>query len=325
MSNFEKQKKILGSCLQCEYDGELGEGSKGRRSENCCRFHSPSNLILTNDVSRMRDRVLHELHSSKGDTTLPEFLKHLNILSEWYKTSVPSNDCNSYESQGAWIALNKPHFRGCLAQHPRTGEYMYTLGTMSFDMFPRGDLRCCIKGTYNIIGNPTEKIEKEGLFLPKNVGMDELYGLMSYNISVSFTIDGTNQRALLTNHGFVLPDPETPHRFSVWFSRGDLVPDFSANNEDGLLLDWKENQSLLDWKKVFGGNNARRGLARHAKGMAVKLLLGIQIADQIDEDGRMEYTFKRPIPGYCDMLYQDANLRIFKGNAGSIYVMHRIS
>jgi len=185
-------------------------------------------------------------------------------------------------------------------------------------MFPRGDLKCCIKGLFNIIGNAKEEIEKEGLLLPRTVKGKDLSELMSYNISAAFTIEGTDQRALLTNHGYMLRDPNIPHRFSIWFSRGILEPDFSVNDNF-------QDRLLMDWKALFGGVNAQRSLVQQAKVLAVRLLLGIQIADHMEEDGSMEYIFKRPIPGYCDVLYQDQNLRIFKGHHSSIYVMYRIS
>jgi len=295
-SVLKKQKEVLGSCQQCTDDHKLEDDSEDQRSENCSSLHRSFNLILTDDMVRLRNRVLHELRSSNGDITAPEFVKHLDMLSERYKNSLPSNDCNTHGlEEGSWVTLNKPHFRDCLGQNHKTGEYMYTLGRMSFDMMPRGDLKCCIKGMFNIISDPTEQIEKEGLLLPRTVKEKDLSELLAYNTFVAFTIDGTNQRALLTNHGYMLPDPKIPHHFSIWFSRVILVPDFSANHsfqDDGLLSDWKE---------LFGGDGARRGLVGHAKVMAEKLLLGTHIVDRMEEDGSMEYIFKKPILGYCDV------------------------
>ena len=54
------------------------------------------------------------------------------------------------------------------------------------------------------------------------------------------------------------------------------------------------------------------------------MLLGADVPDSMDADGSMSYTLHRPIGGhgtsYVDVLYLDENLRITRGNAGSIFV-----
>ena len=51
---------------------------------------------------------------------------------------------------GTWLTLSKPTFSECLGRNAK-GQYMYTLGRLSFDMFRPTNLKCSIQGTFNTI------------------------------------------------------------------------------------------------------------------------------------------------------------------------------
>jgi len=295
-------------------DESQSRGAQNTSEDGDSAAISSLHLIPEDDISSLKNKVLQELKLNGHDVKEPSFLQYLSMLSELYTTSSASKNCQDKNAAaGAWVTLNKPHFQECLGRHPETGEYMYTLGRMCFDMFPRGDLKCCIKGTFNIIGDAQEEIENEGLTLPKNLQKEDLSGVMTYNISVAFTMEGTNMQALLTNYGYMLPDPHIPNRFSIWFSRGILEPDPQDDNTD----------SEEEWKATFG--DMRRSWGERAKLLAARVLLGIRVPEKMEEDGTMEYSFMRPIRAHCDVLYMDDTLRIIKGHHGSIYVLYRIS
>lgn len=83
------------------------------------------------------------------------------------------------------------------------------------------------------------------------------------------------------------------------------------------------------WKKAFGRGTLKRHFQEKARVLAAKLLLGAVVPTEMEEDGSMEFTLKRPIGGhgkaYVDVLYLDDNLRIVQGNRGSIFVMTRVT
>jgi hypothetical protein len=123
-------------------------------------------------------------------------------------------------------------------------------------------------------------------------------------------------RAILTNQGYAVPDPDVPNRLSIWFSGGSL----EVQNEP---------KDLEEWKKVFDATSAPdRDLRESANILAAKLLLGALVPEDMEEDGTMSFVLKRPIGGhgsaYCDIAYMDDNLRIMRGHHGSVYVCTRV-
>ena len=125
-------------------------------------------------------------------------------------------------------------------------------------------------------------------------------------------------RGVMTTYGYTLPDPEVPNRHSVWITGGRIEP-----NDDPA--------DVHAWMKQFGDDYhpPKHGLGERAKLLAVKLLMGAQIADCMNlKDGSMEYTFTRPVGGhnvaYVDTLYVDDTLRIVQGHRGTIMVFSRL-
>jgi hypothetical protein len=120
----------------------------------------------------------------------------------------------------------------------------------------------------------------------------------------------------MTTHGYVLPDPKIPNRFSIWFSGGKIEP-----NDDDKELD--------RWSQVFGGDALKRHLYEKARILAAKLLLGAEVPTILEDDGSMSFTLHRPIGGhgttYVDVLYLDETLRVVQGNRGSLFVFTRIN
>jgi len=124
-------------------------------------------------------------------------------------------------------------------------------------------------------------------------------------------------RALLTNHGYCVPDPTNRNRLSVWFSGGSL--EVHEDDETGLQ----------EWRQLFDSSKVpARDLREYARLLAAKVLLGAAASDTMSGDGEMSYKLNRPIGGhgqvFCDVLYGDDNFRIVRGHHGSIYVFSRV-
>ena len=123
-------------------------------------------------------------------------------------------------------------------------------------------------------------------------------------------------RGIMTNLGFMLPDPKNPNRLSIWFTMGQL----EVNDEES---------DLKEWQRIFDNHGApKRALRERAHMLAAKLFLGADVPDQMEEDGTMRYELKRPIGGhglaFTDVLYLDEDLRILRGHHGQIYVCARV-
>ena len=145
----------------------------------------------------------------------------------------------------------------------------------------------------------------------------------------------------MTNHGYMVADPTTPDRSSIWFSGGSIEVQDEVADADV-------------WKQIFDESMApRRDMRAMANLLAAKLLLGAYTTTSTDGDlhhdddnevhvnsgggggedvnvnpPTMSYFFKRPIGGhgevYCDVLYLDDTLRILQGHRGSIFVFSRV-
>jgi hypothetical protein len=113
-----------------------------------------------------------------------------------------------------------------------------------------------------------------------------------------------------------VPDPNVPNRLSIWFSSGRLeVQD--------------ETEDLAEWKHLFDEKEApRRSIGELARVVAAKILLGADIASEMNDDGTLSYNLKRPIGGhsqvFCDVIYADDTMRILRGHHGSTFVFSRV-
>ena len=141
--------------------------------------------------------------------------------------------------------------------------------------------------------------------------------------SPSFPHDAPNRdvtrpiRGIMTTYGYIIPDPLTPNRYTVWITGGRLEPDATPAN-------------VTAWKDLFAAHPPQHTLTEHAKLLAVQWLMGATLPRVVDTTtGAMEYTFERPLGGhgitYLDNLYTDDSLRIWRGHRGTTFVMARTS
>ena len=110
--------------------------------------HSPKN----DTIPTLKTKILHELACTAGDVTDKKFLSTLEQLRALYQISAWDTCTSSNQNyiEGLWLTLSRPNFHGCLGRNIE-GNYLYTLGRMSFDMFRPVNLICSINGMFNSI------------------------------------------------------------------------------------------------------------------------------------------------------------------------------
>lgn len=123
-------------------------------------------------------------------------------------------------------------------------------------------------------------------------------------------------RGIMTNYGYVLPDPLVANRWSVWFTGGSL----EVNDE---------KTDLGAWKNVFADTLAPRlNIQERARMLAARFLLGAELPTGGGADGSMVYRLRHPIGGhgsaFCDVLYMDDKCRIARGHHGSVFVFTKV-
>ena len=322
------------------------------------------------ELQQTKTALLHALQMTGGDVTTEPFLHALKRLRGLYKrsgldcrrqvgsasaaASAPNATSAAAEGtpqlEGMWLTLSRPNFHDCLGLNEQR-EYRYTLGRMSFGMYRPTNLVCSVQGTFN----PVHRVDVQDLDEVKSVPRSlrkELHEgralLRTYNIVTAFSIEpasssfGDNSpnatvsrpiRGIMTTDGYILPDPSTPNRLSVWFTGGTVEVD--------------DEDDADEWKRIFGGDTGtaagagaaadagpmappRPGpsLSERAKMLAAKLLLGASVPHGMEDDGSMSFQLKRPVGGhgstYVDTIYLDDTLRIMQGHHGSLYVMARV-
>ena len=143
-------------------------------------------------IEALRDELIHDLKASGGDTESPSFQSKLDILTSFYLST--KNDARTvhgntpaYDLDGTWLTLSKPTYQNAKGQNG-VGQYIYSLGGMSFDMFRPTGLICSIQGTFNTIHAIDPKTEELPVFVPRrlrkevlrSVTQDEADGLRTY-------------------------------------------------------------------------------------------------------------------------------------------------
>ena len=121
----------------------------------------------------------------------------------------------------------------------------------------------------------------------------------------------------MTTYGYIIPDPLTSNRHTVWITGGRLEPNGCP-------------EDVSAWRELFAAHPPQHTMAEHAKLLAVQWLMGATLPRVVDvATGALEYTFARPLGGhgvtYMDTLYADGSLRVVRGHRGTTFVLSRTS
>lgn len=278
-------------------------------------------------ISEAKSSLKRILLENNGDTSQPavqDAIKALQNLSsekrgdaEWNITQ------NKHFHAGRWRTITTPPFPGRLPDDG--GKAKYTLGRMTFNMFKPTKAVCAIFEIVNVI----QPLDHEGAADEKDRAWEQSYNSeVLMEISIPRTQEGSAAEettvlpAKLINYGVCTP--ASPTRLGVKFLSGTLKPNFD--------MTLKENEVRAKaWEKTFEGAIAKEAetqsilgkVATVVSNVLMKLMMGLE--PPVDcVDFTQTYTITRPIAGHLDILYMDEDLRISKGNRGTIVVVERI-
>jgi len=104
-------------------------------------------------LEKCKKNLLITLADANGETACPKVLAAVQELMEVYKSTgldirKEPTDGQEHALDGIWLTVSRPNYSECLGQST-AGEYMYTLGRMSFDRFRPTGLVCSIQGLFN--------------------------------------------------------------------------------------------------------------------------------------------------------------------------------
>ena len=199
--------------------------------------------------------------------------------------------------EGNWLLINAPDFPG--GKKTEDGKYIYSLGRLAFNLFQPADLQL-------LINRVTQPI------LPIQDG-DKL----TYNIEIEFTTLDENYpqlRGIVRNQGVCSPQNEKT--LQVQFIGGELAP-----------LDPEDPESMKAWMSVFGDQKSKQSLniAQKIQSFVGKLIFGLEPPQGIDrQTGKASFNMKKSPKGSLEVLYLDEELRITRGNRGTVTACERI-
>jgi len=292
-------------------------------------------------VENAKENLLHALAVTGGDVKSKIFEEALLPLVHFYgevgwdardPKGIYSYHDNTRRIEGRWLTLSKPTYSGNLGQSA-SGDPMYTLGRMAFDMFLPTQLVCSLQGNFNpVIVVPSDVRAELTERCPKRLKDEICNGsavLREYNIVTAFTVEShladfpkapnknvrRSIKGIMTTYGYVLPDPQVPNRLSIWFTGGRIEPNDDVHDQ-------------REWKRLFSRDLPERDLGEKIRLLAASLLMGAQVPTSMNKDGSMSFTFTRPLGGhgvaYVDVIYLDNTIRVVRGHHGTIFTFVRI-
>ena len=216
---------------------------------------------------------------------------------------------------GRWKQVSPPEFPG--VGRAADGRAFYTLGRLSFGQFEPAAVRCALDEIVNVS-------------LPLAAAEGGAPASLTWDIDVLFSVlDGpaAGLRGRMVTHGTATTpgeaevSEETQRTLRVAFRGGR----FEQAGDPG------DPEAAARWEAAFGAA-ARREAAR-AVGWAERLrtrvgqgaaaaLLGLR-AEAGAEGATQSYELARAPAGSVDVLFLDADLRVTRGNRGSLVVATR--
>ncbi|KAL7550678.1 hypothetical protein ACHAWF_013895 [Thalassiosira exigua] len=271
-----------------------------------------------------------------GDGAHPEVKEALDVLVELAAKERADDDgdaspewspaLDADANRGRWRSITTPPFPGKLPDDD-AGRSRYTLGRMSFGMFKPTKAVCAVDDIVNVVEpRGSDGGTDGGNDAPPTAGdkADDENApawTQTYDIEVLMDVEassGTKLPAKLTNYGECFPQSST--RLGVKFSKGTLEPRFSKDDA----------ASAAAWKETFEGAVAKEAEARSYLGAAaswaigalMKAMMGLEPPTDAS-DFTQTYCIKRPYAGYLDVIYMDGDLRVTRGNKGTVVVTER--
>mmetsp|Transcript_28135 Transcript_28135/g.59212 ORF Transcript_28135/g.59212 Transcript_28135/m.59212 type:complete len:329 (+) Transcript_28135:96-1082(+) len=225
----------------------------------------------------------------------------------------PTNCAQLQLFLGEYSTLTTPNYPGRIKNSSGDKDVVqYTLGRLSFNIFQPNELVCTVKS----IRNPIHPHYEE---------YDQTTATFSYHIIVELTIhtpDG-DLDATLINRGFCRENEDKKNRLMVTFKGGTLIPGNISTVSDGNML--------ALWEKTFANAYEKADEKRSYFGWIyqyfLKLIIGLTLPTDAKNhyDNAFHFDMKRPPKGFFDVLYLDDDMRITKGNRGTISVLERVA
>jgi hypothetical protein len=249
---------------------------------------TPQNQARADAKQVLRD----SLTAHNGDPKNGKVAAAIDRLVSLNPTPDPTRQTDSLD--GDWRLISAPSFPD--GELREDGTYAYTLGRLAFNMFQPKALKVLI----DQVSQPVFPI----------AGSSQ----RTHDIVVEFTTlshDFPPLRGIVRNLGVCEPGSDTA--LQVQFTGGTLEPTAGTD--------------LQAWHNMFNQPSASSGFKPKEwfQDLFLKVMFGLVAPDGIDPGtGRSEFQMKRSPKGSLEILYLDDELRITKGEKGTVLVCERL-
>ncbi|MBC5797050.1 fimbrial protein [Sphaerospermopsis sp. LEGE 00249] len=249
-------------------------------------------VVDTEKCTAAKTELRQILAACGGNTKDKNVIAAIENLQSFNPTTAPAQSGSLMDSE--WLLISAPNFpQGELLAN---GKYAYTLGRLAFNMFQPTKLKLVIDRVLQPVfpvGNGEQR---------------------THDIVVEFTtIDESVPQlsGIVINQGICQSVSDT--LLQVQFTGGILKPQSTTN--------------LEDWKAVFSeqGKPEKRSWQDILMSGFLKLMFGLVPPQTMNpETGEVSFMMNRSPKGRLEILYLDEELRITRGEKGTVLVCERL-
>ncbi|NEP00077.1 MAG: fimbrial protein [Symploca sp. SIO2E9] len=248
-------------------------------------------VVDTRKCEAAKIALRQALAASGGNTKDEAVIAAIDNLTQLNPTTAPARSETLLDSQ--WLLINAPNFPG--GKQLPDGKFTYTLGRLAFNMFQPTQLKLVIDRVLQPVRLLENKQQRSHDIVVEFTTIDESFPKLS---------------GIVKNQGVCHPISDT--LLQVKFTGGTLAP--------------QEGMNIKDWQAVFGKQHQPGKKSWQEKLMSgfFKLIFGLVPPKAMNPDtGEVSFTMNRSPRGSLEILYLDQELRITRGNKGTLLVSER--
>ncbi len=248
-------------------------------------------MSTNQDRKAAKENLKKVLAAYGGNTKHETVTTAINQLANLNPTVAPTR--NEALMDGQWLLISAPNFPNGELQ--ADGKYVYTLGRLAFNMFKPVKLKVAIERVLQ----PVIPLEN---------------GQRTHDIIVEFIIVDENFPQLQgIVHNLGICQPTDDNTLQVRFTGATLAP---------------QNQNQMEaWKAIFGEQSkpAKINLKERLMNTILRMMFGIVPPQGMDiKTGQVSFKIQKSPKGNLKILYLDEELRITKGEKGTVLVCERV-
>lgn len=249
-------------------------------------------VVDTGKCAAAKTALRQALAACGGNTKDKTVIAAIENLQSLNPTTAPAHSGSLMDSE--WLLISAPNFPQ--SEQLADGRYAYTLGRLAFNMFKPTKLKVVIDRVLQPV-------------VPLGNGE-----LRTHDIVVEFTtIDESVPQisGIVRNQGICQPVSDTV--LQVQFTGGTLKPQSETKMEE--------------WKAVFGeqGKSEKRSWQDILMSGFLRLMFGLVPPQTMNpETGEVAFIMNRSPKGRLEILYLDEEMRITRGEKGTVLVCERL-